>query len=76
MAEEYWKEYEGGSPKTKIFSDFLIVAISTIHRLNLIVSEDNRTMKAPVSMNAYEKANQRNALKTPKFISIKEIAKL
>lgn len=73
IAEGYWKEYRGGVPKRKIFPDFLIVAISTIHRLDIIVSGDERTMKSDPAKKAYYTINHKNGFTTPKFISLEEL---
>lgn len=75
LAHEYWKAYKGGVPKRKIFPDFLIVAISTIHRLDIIVSEDEKTMKSRPAINAYTQVNSQKELQTPRFIKIEELAK-
>jgi len=73
LAEEYWKAYKGGVAKRKIFPDFLIVAIATIHRLDIIVSEDERTMKSRLAILAYKQVNGQKELQTPKFIKIEEL---
>ncbi|MFA4855990.1 MAG: hypothetical protein WC634_05405 [archaeon] len=73
LAEDYWKSYKGGVPKRKMLPDFLIVAVATLHRLDIIVSEDDRTMKSKPARQAYEKVNDKNSLETPKFISIEKL---
>jgi len=76
LEEEYWKAYKGGVAKRKIFPDFLIVAIATIHRLDIIVSEDERTMKSRPAIAAYRQVNGQKELQTPKFIKIEELTRL
>jgi predicted nucleic acid-binding protein len=73
LASEYWKNYKGGTSKRKIFSDFLIVAAATIHKLDIIVSEDESTMKSEPAIKAYDEANKKNGFKTPKFIEIEKL---
>lgn len=73
LAEDYWKAYSGGVAKRKILPDFLIVAVATLHRLDIIVSEDDKTMKSKLAMHAYEKVNAKNCFETPKFISIEKL---
>lgn len=73
LAEEYWKTYNGGVAKRKILPDFLIIAVATLHRLDIIVSEDDKTMKSKPAMQAYEKVNAKNCLETPRFISIEKL---
>ncbi|MBI4045167.1 MAG: type II toxin-antitoxin system VapC family toxin [Candidatus Diapherotrites archaeon] len=73
LAEEYWKEYAGGISKRKIFSDFLIVATASIHKLDIIVSNDGHSMKSNPAIKAYDKSNQVNGFVTPKFVSIEKL---
>lgn len=73
LAEEYWIEYTGGSPKRKILPDFKIVATASIHGLDTIVSEDDRTLKSQLARIAYLKVNSRNGFSTPTLISLEEL---
>ena len=73
IAEEYWKGYEGGIAKRKMMKDFRIVAVSSIHNLDIIVSEDNHSMKSRLAIEAYIKVNERNGFRTPMFYSINQI---
>lgn len=75
LAKEYWEAYKGGVPKRKMLPDFLIVAIATIHRLDIIVSEDEKTMKSRLAIVAYKRVNSQKELQTPKFIKIEELTK-
>ena len=73
LAEEYWSDYQGGVSKRKIFPDFLIVATATIHKLDIIVSHDDKTMKSKVAIKAYKKTNERNGFETPDFIPLEKL---
>lgn len=73
LAEEYWQAYEGGMPKRKLLNDFRIVAISSIHGLDLVVTEDDKSIKSGPAIMAYLKANNANGYRTPAFYSIKEL---
>lgn len=73
LAKQYMKEYSGGSPERKIYPDFLIVATATMHSLDVIVSEDEKTMKSKQAKIAYYKVNQRNGLTTPEFIELEKL---
>ena len=53
-------------------NDFLIVAQATISRLDIVVSEDNRTMLSKKSRDVYDKINKEHDLITPNFIGYKE----
>lgn len=72
IAEQYWKEYDGGISKRKLVNDFKIVAVSSSHNLDIIVSEDAHSMKSPPACRAYLKVNEKNGFQTPKFYSINE----
>ncbi len=72
-AEQYWKEYEGGISKRKLIDDFKIVAISSMHNLDIIVSEDDKSMKSGHAIRAYLKVNNLNGFRTPAFYSLKRL---
>jgi len=76
LAEEYWLAYEGGVSKRKMISDFLIVAIATLHNVDVVVSEDERTLKSGPARRAYEQVNQKKKLKTPGLITLENLLKL
>ncbi len=76
LAREYLEEYDGGISKDKMWNDFLIVACSSIHTLDIIVSEDNHSMRSSPAVRAYKKVNEKNQLREPVFYSIKELDKL
>jgi hypothetical protein len=73
IAKEYLKEYKGSVAKRKIFPDFKIVAVSSIHNLDVVVSEDDRTLKSVPAKNAYKTVNERNGLRTPELISLEKL---
>ncbi len=73
LAEEYYCEYGGNISKKDILSDFKIVATATIHRLDIIISEDERTMKSNYALAAYTKVNSTKMYPTPKLIRLSEI---
>ncbi|HZX20527.1 MAG TPA: hypothetical protein VFF13_05935 [archaeon] len=73
IAEQYWKEYEGGISKRKLMDDFKIVAISSMHNLDIIVSEDDKSMKSGHAIRAYLKVNNLNGFRTPAFYSLKKL---
>ena len=75
LATEYGLHYRGNISKDKLVSDFLIVACASIHRLDVVVSEDNHTMFSTLSMKAYCEVNSKNQLPLPAFHSLKEFEK-
>ncbi len=73
LAKEYLAAYKGGVSRSKIFPDFKIVATATIHRLDIIVSNDDRTMKSVPARNAYEKVNSEKIYPNPRFLKLEEL---
>ena len=76
LAEDYFREYRnngGGVGKKKIFNDFKIVACATLKNFDLIVSDDERTMKSPRAVQAYKIVNIKINRRTPTFYSYKNL---
>ena len=76
LAEEYFKEYRkngGGVGKKKIFNDFKIIACASMKKFDLIVSDDERTMKSSKAIEAYKTINFNHNLRTPWFYSYKDL---
>ncbi|HZX20447.1 MAG TPA: hypothetical protein VFF13_05525 [archaeon] len=73
LAKQYIKEYTGGTSRYKIYADFLIVATATIHGLDLIVTEDEKTMKSRLARAAYNKVNEKNGLTTSVFVELEKL---
>ena len=71
LAEEYYREVQespgGTSPKRKIINDFKIIACATLYYMNVVVSEDAKTMMGPMSKKAYDNVNAGKKLRTPGF---------
>ena len=78
LAEIYYKEFKklGGKRSfNDLKNDFKIVACASIHKLDLIVSEDEKTLKGNIALKTYEEVNSRNSLRTPYFYSYKDLKK-
>lgn len=73
LAKEYISAYSGGVPRKKILPDFKIVATSTIHKLDIIISGDDRTMKSGPAKRAYEKVNKAKMYPNPQFLKLEEL---
>lgn len=76
LAEAYFKEYKasgGNCGKKKIRNDFIIVACASCKGFDIIVSDDEKTMKNPKARDAYDTVNLRNNLRTPNFISYEKL---
>lgn len=71
LAGQYVETYEGPIEKKEIWNDFLIVACASLHQLDILVSDDQRTMLSPQARKAYEKVNAENQLDMPRMYDIK-----
>ncbi|MBN1157580.1 hypothetical protein JXA85_08225 [Candidatus Woesearchaeota archaeon] len=70
LANDYFKEYklkDGALSKEAIRNDFSIVATATIYQLDIVVSDDERTMLSYKAISSYYKINKRYGLKNPIF---------
>jgi len=75
LAEAYYIAYKKfGSLKSSkgIINDFTIVSTATINKLDVVYSEDNKTMLGQYALNSYELVNRIKKLKTPLFKSYEE----
>ena len=59
-----------------MFNDFLIVACAAINELDIVVSEDNKTMLSEYAIKTYDTVNSLRYHKTPKFIRYDEFRRL
>ena len=72
IAHDYFVEYKkaGGSLSLKeVINDFRIVACASVHNLDIVVSEDNKSMLSSHSLKSYNQVNKSNQLKNPEFVS-------
>jgi len=75
LALLYYKTYRknGGSVSWKdMKNDMIIVAEATISKLDIVVSDDNRTMLSEPAKDAYYTVNKQHNLLTPNFIGYAE----
>lgn len=79
LAYEYYTAYKvlkGKSTEDEITADFKIVACATIHSIDILVSNDNKTMLSSESKKAYSSVNKIKKLRTPNFIGFEDFKKL
>jgi len=71
LAEQYYELYKnlGGTfPKSEMMNDFLIIACASLKNLDIVVSNDTKTMFHELAIKAYTSVNKINRLKLPDFI--------
>ncbi len=79
LAKEYFKEFKrnrGIQNWQKIKNDFLIVACAALKNLDIVVSEDNKTMLSKKAVDSYQVVNGRLLLRTPTFIGYKNFKEI
>ncbi len=64
-----YKEFGGSKSKQDIIDDFIIVSCASLNNLNIVVSNDERSMVTENAVRAYNLINSVIGRKTPKFIN-------
>jgi predicted nucleic acid-binding protein len=72
LANLYLANYSGGISKAKLKNDFLIVACATVHRLDVIVTEDRHSLLSSLARKTYQTVNEANRLREPRFYTVQE----
>lgn len=72
LGENYYKAYRefgGSKSEQEIMNDFLIVACATLNNLDIVVSNDEKTMLTENAVRAYNLVNSVIRKRTPNFIN-------
>jgi len=79
LAQKYYNHYRtlGGiyNWKTSMRIDFMIVACASYYGLDIVYSEDNKTLLSKNSIKAYNHINLRENLRTPNFLRYGDLIK-
>ena len=79
LAEKYYIQYKqigGNHGHDKMIADFSVVACATIHQIDIVVSEDNKTMLIENALKAYNIINISIQKRTPNFIGYLDFKRL
>lgn len=79
IADNYYVAYKvlkGKARREEISNDFRVVACASVHNIDILVSNDNKTMLSAESVKAYNSVNEINKLRTPNFIGFEEFKKI
>ena len=71
LAEEYYKIYKelgGNKGREDMSNDLLIVACASINSIDIVASEDNKTLLSENALKAYKVVNEINNVRNPTFI--------
>lgn len=75
LAGEYHKAYAGfggSKPKHELSNDFLLVACASAKGMDVVVSDDEKTLLTENAVKAYRLVNDLRKLRTPRFIGYGE----
>lgn len=79
LAQQYHGHYQklGGiyGWHTSIKVDFMIVACASLHGLDLVYSNDNKTLLSDKAQEAYDHISLKENLRTPKFLRYEDLLK-
>ncbi|MBI2541357.1 hypothetical protein HYV80_01475 [Candidatus Woesearchaeota archaeon] len=71
IADAYYtayREFGGSKPKSEIINDFVIVACASRNGMDIVVSQDEKSMRTDNAIQAYKAVNEIQKIGTPKFI--------
>ena len=74
LANEYFKSYikfGGSKSKNEMFNDLVVVACASSKGMDVVVSEDEKTMLTENALKAYKFINRANKKTNPRFIGYK-----
>ncbi len=75
LAQQYYQLYAeiGGTfSENELKNDFLIIACASMKNLDVVVSNDTKTMLNELAVKAYTTVNKINGIKLPNFISYED----
>jgi len=74
LSSDYFREYknQGGShSNVSMKNDLTIIATATIYNLDIVISDDEKTMLSRSAINAYTITNSLYGLRNPRFLPYK-----
>jgi len=78
LAESYCMSYKrkGGiyGWKTNIKVDFMLVACAALHGLDVVISDDTKTLGSCQALKAYSEVNRERKIRTPSFLTYTEFS--
>lgn len=76
LAEQFYKEYRqrgGNVGRKRILTDFRIMACAALHGCDVVVTDDQRTMKGTKAVAAYRAVTLAQNLRPPSFLSYRAL---
>lgn len=78
LADSYfivYKELGGYAAKSEIIKDLIIVACASLNSLDIVISNDNKTMLSEKAIKSYNIVNQIKQIRIPRFLSYEKFKK-
>ncbi len=79
IAKKYYDFYRqsggGYTWDTTIRIDFMIVACASVHGLDIVYSNDNKTLSNKTAIKSYDHINMKENIRTPRFLNYDELLK-
>ncbi len=76
IALECSNYYRGSFSWKELENDFLIVATASLHTIDIVVSNDEKTMTSSNALAAYRAVNEKFELQTPRFRKFGDFQKM
>ena len=70
-----YKEIGGYASKSEIEKDLIIVACASLNDLDIVISNDNKTMLSEKAVKSYKIVNQIKKVRMPRFLNYEEFKK-
>jgi len=78
LADSYfnvYKEIGGYASKDDIIKDLIIIACASLNSLDIVVSNDNKTMLSEKAIKSYKIVNELKKIRIPRFLDYEEFKK-
>ena len=79
IADNYYQayvEFGGSKSKEELVNDFIIIACASLHDLDLVISDDKKSMLSENALKSYKIVNSIIKKKTPDFIDYLKFKKM
>lgn len=71
-----YREFGGSKSKVEVINDFLIVACASKKDMDIVVSQDEKSMRTENAVRAYRIVNENSDIRTPEFIDYEQFKRI
>ncbi len=79
LANKYLQQYTNFTGKTSLYhlkNDFLLIACASLNNLDIVVSEDHKTLLSNDAIQSYKQVNEKENIILPFIITYEELKKM